>query len=328
LAEFDLIRKLRDAIGPPGPGTFVGPGDDAAAYEPPGRLELLTCDAFVEGLHFRREFATFRDIGAKCMVANVSDIAAMGGFPSRAVISLCVPADVSYDAVAELYAGALEVCSRYGAEIVGGDTVGSPAGLMISIALTGAVERDHLITRSGAVVGDAILVTGSLGGSEAGLRAMVRGLADEGGVPAAKRRHLAPVARVAEAQALIEVATPHAMIDVSDGLSSDVWHVAEESGVGVRLFADRIPVAECVADVADRLGGDPLELALASGEEFELVATVSRGEVERACEHVRAVTGTMVTYIGEVVQESAGCVLARGDGPERPLERGGYEHLR
>jgi thiamine-monophosphate kinase len=327
VAELDLIRRIREAVGPPGRGTLIGLGDDTAVYEPPWPLELLTCDAFVEGVHFRRDYATFEEIGAKCMVANVSDVAAMGGFPARAVLSVCVPPDVTDDDVDALYRGTLDVCGRYGAELVGGDTVGSPAGLIVSVALTGSVDRDHVVTRAGAVVGDAVIVTGELGGSEAGLRALAQGLSDEDGVRDAKRRHLAPVPRVAEARALIEVATPHAMIDVSDGLSSDVWHVAEESNVGIALEAGRIPLAPCALDLAGRLGVDPLELALASGEEFELVVAIPKNEVERTAEHVEAVTGTGVTCIGEVVSATRGCTLIRHGGEGEPLARSGYEHL-
>jgi thiamine-monophosphate kinase len=229
--------------------------------------------------------------------------------------------------VEALYRGALEVCDRYGAEIVGGDTVGSPQGLVVSIALTGAADRDHIVTRSGAVAGDAIVVTGELGGSEAGLRALIDGLPDEGAVGTAKRRHLWPEARVAEARALLEVATPHAMIDVSDGLSSDAWHIAEESEVGISLDAESIPLAPCAIEVAERLRVDPLELALTSGEEFELLATLPEGEVDRATEHVEAVTGTPVTRIGVVTSKSEGCLLVGSDGTTN-LERTGYEHLK
>jgi len=327
VAEFDLIAKLRGAIGPPGLGTLIGLGDDTAVYEPAGPLELLTCDAFVEGIHFRRDFATFEEIGAKCMVANISDVAAMGGFPKRAVLSLCVPHDMVDGDVEAFYRGILEVCGRHGVEIVGGDTVSSPDGLIVSVALTGAADRDRIVTRAGAVVGDAVVVTGELGGSEAGLHALAEGLPDEGGVPDAKRRHLAPRARVAEAQALFEVATPHAMIDVSDGLSSDVWHIAKESGVGIALEANRIPLAPCAVEVAGRLGIDSVDLALASGEEFELVVALPEAEVERAAEHVEAVTGTLVTRIGTVVGESEGCTLVTENGVVM-LERRGYEHLK
>jgi thiamine-monophosphate kinase len=231
------------------------------------------------------------------------------------------------DDVEALYRGALDVCRRHGVELVGGDTVGSPGGLVISIALTGAVDRDQVVTRAGAVVGDAIVVTGGLGGSEAGLRALIEGMADGPGVSEARRRHLMPEARVAEARALVEVATPHAMIDLSDGLSSDLWHLAEESRVGIELDANAIPLSQCAVDISSRLGVAPLDLALASGEEFELLACITPTEVERAAEHVEAVTGTPVTRIGTVVGASGGCTIVTGNGVTA-LERQGYEHLK
>ncbi len=189
MREFELIEMIRKKVGPPGRGTVVGIGDDAAVYEPPGGLELFTADAFVENVHFRREYSTFREIGAKCMVANVSDIAAMGGFPTRATVSLAVPSDVAEGEIVELYDGLLEVAKRYAVEIVGGDIVGSPCGLTVAIALVGAVDGDRVLTRGGAVVGDAVLVTGELGGAEAGLVALERGLPDEGAIAIALARH-------------------------------------------------------------------------------------------------------------------------------------------
>ena len=160
--ELALIERIRRMVGAPGRGTVVGIGDDAAVLEPAGELELFTCDAFVEGVHFRRDLASFREIGAKCMVANVSDVAAMGGFPTKATVAVCVPPDVTAGEVDELYAGMLDACRRYGAEIVGGDVVSSPRGLVVSIALLGAVGRERVVTRSGAMVGDALLVTGNI----------------------------------------------------------------------------------------------------------------------------------------------------------------------
>lgn len=327
MAEFDLIERIRRAVGAPGHGTVVGIGDDAAVFEPSGQLELVTCDAFVEGVHFRRDYASFREIGAKCMVANVSDVAAMGGFPSRAVISICVPSDVSEDDMVEFYGGMLDVCGAHGFEIAGGDVVGSPGGLVVSIALIGAVDRGSIVTRAGAVPGDVVVVTGELGGSEAGLMALGRGLEPGGAVSEVVERHLSPVARVAEARAILEVATPHAMIDVSDGLSSDVMHVAEESGVGVRLCAESLPVAPAASELAATLGVDAVDLALASGEEFELVVAIPASECERTAEHVEAVTGTPVTMIGKIVEPSEGCTIERGEGSAEPLEKSGYEHL-
>jgi thiamine-monophosphate kinase len=327
IGELALIERIRRMIGAPGPGTVVGVGDDAAVLEPAGELELFTCDAFVEGVHFRRDFATFAEIGAKCMAANVSDVAAMGGFPTKATVALCVPPDMTAADVDRVYDGMLDVCRRHGAEIVGGDVVSSREGLMISIALLGTVGRERVVTRSGAVVGDALLVTGRLGGSEAGLRALACGLPREGPVGDAVRRHLAPTPRVAEAQAFIDAATPHAMIDVSDGLSSELRHVAEESEVGVTVWEEWIPIAPAAVDVARKLGVDPFELALGSGEEFELLVAIPVSETERTIEHVCAVTGTEVTRIGEVVPAGRGCTLVRADGCEEPLARLGYEHL-
>jgi thiamine-monophosphate kinase len=327
LGELELIRTIRERIGKPGRGTVVGVGDDAAVYDPPSGLELLTCDAFVEGVHFRRDFATLWEIGAKCMVANVSDIAAMGGFPARAVVSICVPGDAGGRDVEELYEGMLDVCGRYAVEIVGGDVVASNQGFVISIALLGVVGRDRVVTRSGAIVGDILAVTGRLGASEAGLLSLVEGLPDDAAVREARRKHLLPVPRLPEAQALIDVATPRAMIDVSDGLSSDVWHLAEESDVTIVLHEAGIPVAPVAEEIARRLGLDPIELALSSGEEFELIVAIPPSEMTRAAEHVVAVTGTELHRIGEVVRGGAGCALRRRGGSEEPLRRTGYEHL-
>lgn len=328
VSEREIIASIRERVGAPGAATLVGIGDDAAVFEPPGGLELLTCDAFVEGVHFRRDFATLTEIGAKCMVANVSDIAAMGGFPSRAVVALCVPEGTPARDIEDLYTGLLDAGRAHGVEVVGGDVVASREGIVVSVALLGSADRDRVVRRSGAVVGDAILVTGQLGAAEAGLRALVAGLAGDASVEAAKRRHLAPVPRVLEAQAILEVATPRAMIDVSDGLASDVRRIAEESDVGVALREDRIPIAQAASDVARLLGADPLELALGSGEEFELVVTVPASEAKRTAEHVLAVAGTAVTWIGEVVEKDRGCTLVASDGRVAPLPRLGYEHLR
>jgi thiamine-monophosphate kinase len=327
VGELDLIRQIRGRLGGPGRGTVVGLGDDAAVFEPPKGLELFTCDAFVEGVHFRRDFSSLQEIGAKCMVANVSDVAAMGGFPTRATVALCIPEAASDREVDELYDGMIEVAARYSFEIVGGDVVSSREGLVISIALLGAAEAGRIVTRSGAVVGDAVLATGSFGASEAGLASLLKGLPRSAAVDAARERHTSPRARLKEAQAIIEVATPHAMIDVSDGLSTDVWHVAEESGVGIRLERDAVPIAPAAQEIGHQIGRDPLELALASGEEFELVAAIPPSELSRTVDHVEAVAGTEVTRIGEVVEAERGCTLVMGDGTEMPLERRGYEHL-
>ncbi len=326
MGELALIERIRELIGGPGPGTRIGIGDDGAVLEPSKGLTIFTCDAFVEGVHFRRDFASMRDVGFKCMVANVSDVAAMGGFPTQTVVSVCVGPETSEADVLELYDGMLIAARRYGAEIVGGDVVSSRSEFVVSVAMLGVVDPERVVTRRGAVPGDALVVTGALGGSEAGLQALRAGLAIEGRVKTAVRRHLAPTPRIAEAQALLDVATPHAMIDVSDGLSTDLRHMADESGVGIVLRAEAVPVSDAAREVAAEIGLDAVEVALASGEEFELVVARPASEVERSAEHVSAVTGTSLTPIGEVVEAGAGVLLVRKDGATEPLGRTGYEH--
>jgi len=150
LGELSLIEKLRELIGPPGAGTIIGLGDDAAIIEPPAGLTVFTCDAFVEDVHFSREYASLEDIGWKCMVANLSDVAAMGGFPAHAVVSVAVGPSLSEDDVLELYRGLLHASSEFGAEIVGGDVVTSTSGLMVSVALLGVADPERVVTRRGA----------------------------------------------------------------------------------------------------------------------------------------------------------------------------------
>jgi thiamine-monophosphate kinase len=326
--ELDIIREIRRRVGVAGPRTLIGIGDDAAVLEPGGDLLLLTSDVFVEDVHFRRDFASFEDIGAKCMTANVSDVAAMGGFPTTAVVGLCLPASLPDAAVEDLYDGMLRVLRTHGAEIVGGDVVSTPGGLVVSIALLGAVDKERIVPRSGAVEGDVVLVTGHLGASKAGLMSLDAGLPEDDDIGFVRDRHLRPAARVTEAQAIIDVATPHAMIDLSDGLSSDLYHIADESGVGFVVREASIPIADETRRVARRVGADATELGLSSGEEFELCVAIPASELERTIEHVKAVAGTSVTPIGEVVAVSDGCTILRADGERAPLERTGYEHLR
>jgi thiamine-monophosphate kinase len=326
LGELTLIERIKKLIGEPGPGTRIGIGDDGAVLDPPSGLTILTCDAFVEGIHFRREFAPLRDIGFKCMVANLSDVAAMGGFPAQAVVSVCVGPGTSEDDVLEIYRGMLDASTDCGAEIVGGDVVSSTTDLVVSVALLGVVGPERVMTRRGAVPGDAIVVTGTLGRSELGLRALATGLAQEGPVEDVVRRHLWPTPRITEAQAIIDVATPHAMIDVSDGLSTDLLHLADESGVGLKIHEACLPIPDEVVEVAGMMGFDASSVALASGEEFELIVAIPASEVERAIEHVTAVTGTPLTRIGDVTEGQQGCTLVGGDGAARPLRSRGYEH--
>lgn len=326
IGEFGLIERIKKWVTPDDSSVVVGIGDDAAVVEDrPDLYRLITTDAFVEGVHFRREFATPWQIGWKAMAANLSDIAAIGGEPRWAVVSVAFSETISVEEVEELYRGMNAVCSPFGCSIVGGDTSFSPDRMLISIAVIGEVEKERLTLRKGAKIGDAICVTGELGGSEAGLQVLKeKGPTDEDVV----RRHLEPRPRLREARTMGEVGRIHAMIDISDGLSSEIHHICRESRVGARLFAAKIPICPGAREIARKVGRSPMDYALGGGEDFELLFTLCPGEVERVRSHLLNNIRTPVAVIGEIVELRKGVVLVGEDGREREMPQSGYQHFR
>lgn len=256
--EFAAIARFERLFGPSPPGE-VGIGDDAAVVSPPSGHLLLAADAIVEGVHFDLALVGLDDVGWKSVVVNVSDIAAMGGTPLHALVTVAGPVSTDLDV---LYAGIAEAAEHYGCRVVGGDLVNSPL-LVITVALTGTLDGQPVL-RSGARAGDAIYVSGPLGASTAALRALRAGAVADidgdvaGGAVTAYRR---PRARAIEGVALGRSGAVTAMIDVSDGLVADLGHIADASGVGIAL--DDVPVA----------AGATLEDALGGGEDFELAFT-------------------------------------------------------
>jgi thiamine-monophosphate kinase len=327
LGERGFIARLRHRLPPPGPEILVGIGDDAAAVAWGAETLLVTTDALLEGIHFRRSTATLRDVGAKAIAVNVSDIAAMGGEPCYALLALALPPSLAVAEVDELYAGVFDAARRHGVTVLGGDTCAAPGGVVLSVTLIGRIDGAPL-RRSGARPGDAILVTGTLGGSAAGLAVLERG---PGGlspatVEAVVRAHRLPTPRVAEGRLIHASGEATAMIDVSDGLATDLGHLATESRVGARIDADALPVSEATRAVAGELGADPLGWALSGGEDYELLFTA---RADRAGELARAVadrTGTPVSRIGEVRPPGEGVrYLDRGGRPH--AVRPGFDHF-
>lgn len=306
----------------------VGPGDDAAVLRlEEGRLGLLTCDMMVEGVHFRREWSSGEDVGWKAMAQNVSDIAAMGGEPAFAVASVAAAGDVDAALLEKMTAGLVQCASEYGAALVGGDLVGSPGPIVVDVALMGWVEEDAVLRRCGARPGDAVLVTGQLGASSAGLAALRSGLKATGcpEVERAVAAHRRPRPRLAEARAIAGTRRGTALMDLSDGLAEDLRRLCEESGVGARIEAGRIPIdADCRA-VAERLGEDALMLATSGGEDYELLFTCAAEAVDEIAASVARGIGTRVTVIGEVTTGS-GAVLLEADGRESAFEPG-FDHF-
>ena len=302
LGEDRLIARLIRGL-PLGEEVRVGAGDDCAVIGAPraARWELLKTDAVVEGVHFEPGEKMER-VGWKALCRALSDIAAMGGVPSHALITLAVPAECEMARLEALYRGLRKAARRFGVSIVGGETSRSPGPLFVSITLTGWVERARCILRSGGRVGDGVYVTGRLGGSREG-------------------RHLDFVPRVAEARWLTAHAKLHAMMDVSDGLAADLQHILDESRVGAILEADAIPLSREAERAAD--GRTPLEHALGDGEDFELLFTVSPADGERLLANPPC--AVRLSHIGDIVAE-AGCAVRNSDGKLTSLKSLGWKH--
>ena len=357
LGEFGFLRRLRQraagrasAAGAAHPGgVVVGMGDDTAVLEFPvpasagtaggvltagGGFQLLaTSDMMVEGSHFLLSVITPRQLGHKALAVNLSDLAAMGGKPLGALLSLGLKGDETTGFLDEFYEGLWQVGERYGCPLVGGDTISSPRAMIVDVAALGIVSAGRAVLRSGARPGDLVLVTGHLGASAAGLY-----LGLHPGVAAADadravviRAHLEPLPRLEESQAIAAAGPAHAMMDISDGLANEVNHICEVSGVGARLWADRIPIGDATRRVAAAGGADPLEWALYGGEDYELVFTVDPRAAEAVARSVEDATGTPVAVIGEVLPASQGIWLEQtgpgGAAEKAPLEARAWDHF-
>ncbi|GAB4308823.1 MAG: thiamine-phosphate kinase [Candidatus Bipolaricaulota bacterium] len=328
VGEFPLIERLERIVGRTRSDVVVGIGDDAAALDLGGEdLVLLTVDSQAEGSHFVRDRIDPRHLGRRLLAVNASDIAAMGGRPTHAVVSLVLPSDLGLSWVEGLYTGLAEEADRLGIAVVGGNVARSGDGIVLDLALLGRVARGHLLTRSGAKVGDLVLVTGSLGEAAAGLYLSAHPEVADPDREALLARHLAPTPRVREGQLIAASGLASAMIDLSDGLAGDVAHVCDQSEVGVRIHAASLPVSPGVERVAGRMDKQGWELALSGGEDFELLFTAPPDAAERLAARVSAETGTPATVVGEVLPAAAGRWLDLPDGRVVPLPPRGFTHF-
>ncbi|MBC7325936.1 MAG: thiamine-phosphate kinase, partial [Moorella sp. (in: Bacteria)] len=279
LGEFGLIELLSRDLVASRPEVIKGIGDDAAVLQVgQDKWLLFTADMLVEGVHFSFAYATPEQVGLKAVVASVSDIAAMGGWPMHALISLGVPLHIPVEALEGIYAGVRRAAREYGVDIVGGDTVKSPERLVVNVALLGEVEAGRAIYRNGARPGDLLFVTGTLGNAAAGLY-----LCAHPEVPVCpetrdflRRAHLEPRARVGAGRVLAKTGKVTALDDISDGLASELHEICRASGVGCRISKPALPVDFRMKKAAEMAGRDPLDWALYGGEDFELVFTAPR----------------------------------------------------
>lgn len=327
IGEFGLIRRIQKQFHPPLFSVPLGIGDDAAAILPtPGKYLLLTTDSLLEQVHFDLSFTDFSELGRKALAVNLSDIAAMGGRPRFFLVSLGVSDRQTVQEIDRLYRGMRKASREAGTELIGGNTTYTRGPLFISITLLGEVSKKEMTTRAGAKRGDHLYVTGTLGDAAAGLALLKKG-GETGRFAGLVRRYHLPEARWREGALLAENAIPSAMIDLSDGLSSDLRHLSEQSRVGAELDLGSIPISPPLKRYARRTGADPLEYALNGGEDYELLFAVPDKKVKR----LEALIGRgaiAARRIGKIVEAAKG-LTARGlDGRLRPIEPKGYDHFR
>ncbi len=326
-SEWDLLRKIRERVGRsglPAPSWLVrGIGDDCTVFEiDESRLGLLTTDISVEHVHFTREFGDPGDIGYKAMMGNVSDIASMCGAPRFAVVSLGLPADTGEEYVLALYDGMLAAANLAGTIVAGGDTSRSDT-LTLNIALYGEVAKKKLVTRDGARPGDIIYVTGSTGDSMAGLEILKSGdRARAARFPELIQKHTRPLARFGIVQEISQAFSPAAMIDVSDGILSDLPHICEESGTGFVIDAGALPCSAALRAFTDETGSDPRTYALESGEEYELLFASPRDVSPTMNVNIN---GVRVTAVGKITEKGFSIMK---DGALIRAGIGGFDHFR
>ncbi len=305
IGEFGLIEKIaRKFEGHD--GVFKGIGDDCAVVENEEDYTLLTADMLVEGDHFNLDWQTAWQIGWKSIIVNISDIAAMGGLPNWGLVSIAFPGDIEVDFAEKIFDGMAEASEEHGMKIIGGDTTHGDL-LTINVAVIGKVEKENLCMRGDAEIGDLICVSGDLGKSWAGLelfRAGKEGYTDY---------YLRPRCRLETARKI----APHvnAMIDVSDGLSSEVRHICEESGVGAEVEKEKVPISEKTRETGKKLDIDPMKWALNGGEDFELVFTIPSERLTR-------IDKESAIVVGKIVEEGMYII----DGEKRELGAG-YDHF-
>ena len=292
LGEFGLIDRLTAAVELKVPSTKHGVGDDAAILDFGDSEVLISKDLLVEGVHFDLGYVPLKHLGYKAAVVNFSDIYAMNGTPSQLLVGMAVSSRFPVEALEEIYAGILLACSRYGVDLVGGDTTSSQAGLMLSVTAVGHVAKGKAVRRDGAQAGDLLVVTGDLGAAYMGLQVLEREKAAFQANPNLQpelqgheyvlERQLKPEARKDVAALLAELGvTPTSMMDVSDGLSSEILHLGTQSGVGCTIYEDKIPMDPQMMHLAEEFGINPITAVLNGGEDYELLFTMPISEFDK-----------------------------------------------
>ncbi len=329
MGEFGLIEHLTKEIKLTNASTEKGVGDDAAVLSFGDKRTLVTTDLLLEGIHFNLEYVPLRHLGYKAAVVNFSDIYAMNGKPTQIVVALGISKRFSVENIEEIYSGIRLACEKYGVDLVGGDTCASMTGLTISITCMGEADKDQIVYRNGAKLNDLICVTGNLGSAYLGLQLLERerqvmqanpdAQPDFAGMEYLLERQLKPEARKDIIEKLAEAGIhPTAMMDVSDGLSSELLHICKDSGVGCAVYEDKIPIDFQAASLAEEMNLNIVTCALNGGEDYELLFTCSIDDYEKL------IPLDDVYIIGHITKPEYGANLIGRNGEELSLRAQGW----
>lgn len=331
LGEFGLIKHLTKTVELKNKSSILGIGDDATIVNySQNKQTVLTTDMLVEGVHFNLSYVPLKHLGFKAVAVNLSDICAMNAVPRQITVSIAVSSKFPVDALEELYLGIYIACEKYQVDLVGGDTTSSSSGLVISVTAIGEVEEENAVYRSTAKEGDLLVVTGDLGGAYMGLQLLEREYAvfkenpkiqpELEGFDYILERQLKPEARLDMVELLkaLEV-RPTSMIDISDGLASEILHISDQSGVGCKLYEDKIPIDPQTYNTARDFNLDPTVCALSGGEDYELLFTISQKDFDKIKGNPN------LTVIGHITDKASGNVLITKTNTIEPLIAQGWD---
>ena len=333
LGEFGLIDRIRTQFSLKNPTSMTGIGDDCAVIAAGEDCILISTDMLVEGIHFDLSYTPVQHLGYKAVAVNVSDIAAMNARPEQITVSIALSNRFSVEAIDALYAGIKAACENYKVDLVGGDTTSSTSGLVISITAIGRAKKEDIAYRNGAKVNDILCVTGDLGAAFAGLQVLTREkevyLTNPDMQPDIEKyeylvgRQLKPEARTDIVFDLAEAGVkPTSMIDVSDGLASELFHIAKNSGVGLRIYEDKIPIDHMAYETAIEFKLDPITCALNGGEDYELLFTIDKADQEKIKNHPD------IHFIGYIHERRGENMLITKQGTPVPLRAQGWDHFK
>ena len=322
MGELAFINRIRRMMPQDG-GTFIrSVGDDCLIAESFAEDHVLaTTDTFVDNVHFNREYFTYEQIGQRCMAASVSDIAAMSGIPVYSLVSLSMPKETLFDEAVSLFTGLQKTAEHYGCPIAGGETTSTPGPVTVTVTVIGRVEPRRAVTRSGAQIGDSIYVTGTIGDAMSGLMELEH---DETGFEDLKKKFMTPEALVTLSRSLTASYHITSMIDLSDGLATDLGHICEESCCGAEIYASSLPLSGAFLAFSKKHHLDSVDFALSSGEEFELLFTSN----DRRIQDHFTLDGRKITRIGTVIDRDQGMNLSYCENKIIPLIPKGYEHFK